>query len=332
MPVVYKEIRSPSVLRQFYRVFIVEKGKEKLFTSLYRSLFKREPEMDDEWIRWCRAEYIRKMNQEKLIGRFRMLSVKCQSHRFYWPMNPLRKIDVNKRFRYSCEVYKRRAMACGMYEDIRREWLLMHEGAKNVWSGHQFYFYLKKCVDDMESFYEHDRFMFDLYSGIEKLRPVEEKEESGFSEQFWKDFKMTDGTRMCYVNYMKGLRRKQSRKAYKILMDIYKKYYGDRLVSTEARRRHSARRRNLKSAKKDSRVKTKILHINSGPTKCYWCSKKLPNGGHADHIVPLSKGGSHTCDNIVPSCSTCNETKKDTMPNSPELPAHMEFQLPLIHS
>jgi len=167
---------------------------------------------------------------------------------------------------------------------------------------------------------------------VEILQKIEEEELDKFSISFWADTKMSDGTKACYENYRKCLRRKQSRRAYRAMMDTYMKYYGDRLVTPEARRRHSQRRKSLKSARKDSKVKTKILAINAGPCKCYWCGTSLPQGGHADHIVPLSKGGSHTCDNIVASCKQCNETKKDIMPNSKDLPIHMELQLPLIHN
>lgn len=31
----------------------------------------------------------------------------------------------------------------------------------------------------------------------------------------------------------------------------------------------------------------------------------------ADHLVPLSKGGTHTTDNIAPAHRGCNSTKKD---------------------
>jgi len=32
-----------------------------------------------------------------------------------------------------------------------------------------------------------------------------------------------------------------------------------------------------------------------------------------DHVVPLSKGGPHTKDNIVPACQPCNSRKKDSV-------------------
>lgn len=167
---------------------------------------------------------------------------------------------------------------------------------------------------------------------IEELQKVEEEELDDFSSEFWKKSKITDGNKVCYENYRRCLQRKQARRAYRTMMNLYMEYYNGRLVTPDARRRHSQRRKNLKSARRDSKVRTKILAINAGPCKCYWCGISLPQGGHADHIVPLSKGGSHTCDNIVAACKQCNETKKDIMPNSKDLPIHMELQLPLIHN
>lgn len=35
-----------------------------------------------------------------------------------------------------------------------------------------------------------------------------------------------------------------------------------------------------------------------------------------DHYVPVSKGGSHTLDNVRPSCTKCNAAKKDSSPDA----------------
>jgi len=47
-------------------------------------------------------------------------------------------------------------------------------------------------------------------------------------------------------------------------------------------------------------------------SRCYWCRKKLMKGKgswHADHIVPLSKCGNNSIDNIVIACPSCNLKK-----------------------
>lgn len=52
--------------------------------------------------------------------------------------------------------------------------------------------------------------------------------------------------------------------------------------------------------------------------KCYYCHLNLGKGKnayHADHVVPLSRGGSNSIDNIVITCSTCNLKKHSRMPS-----------------
>lgn len=44
---------------------------------------------------------------------------------------------------------------------------------------------------------------------------------------------------------------------------------------------------------------------------CFWCGAPW---NHQDHIVPLSKGGSHSKMNVVPACATCNLKKNDRDP------------------
>jgi len=42
--------------------------------------------------------------------------------------------------------------------------------------------------------------------------------------------------------------------------------------------------------------------------KCAYCGRRLEKLSQ-DHVVPISKGGSHTASNIVPSCMLCNRKK-----------------------
>lgn len=60
------------------------------------------------------------------------------------------------------------------------------------------------------------------------------------------------------------------------------------------------------------RDSNKILaaHLSRSIDKCYWCGKRLAMATWTiDHVVPISKGGTHTCGNIVKACAMCNGSK-----------------------
>ena len=47
---------------------------------------------------------------------------------------------------------------------------------------------------------------------------------------------------------------------------------------------------------------------------CYYCGGKIlvgPNAIHFDHIIPLSRGGPHSVENLCVSCPACNLEKGD---------------------
>lgn len=49
--------------------------------------------------------------------------------------------------------------------------------------------------------------------------------------------------------------------------------------------------------------------------KCQYCSKNVTcSSATIDHVLPKSRGGKHTWDNLVISCSRCNGKKGDRLP------------------
>lgn len=48
--------------------------------------------------------------------------------------------------------------------------------------------------------------------------------------------------------------------------------------------------------------------VDSYSGKCVYCGKPADS---MDHVVPISKGGGHTQENVVPACLSCNSKKNN---------------------
>lgn len=49
--------------------------------------------------------------------------------------------------------------------------------------------------------------------------------------------------------------------------------------------------------------------------KCHYCGSSLVDGFHVDHVIPISRGGSNSPENLVLTCPTCNLSKNDRLPD-----------------
>lgn len=80
----------------------------------------------------------------------------------------------------------------------------------------------------------------------------------------------------------------------------------------DAQKRHKRRKEIANSSNKLTLSEWQIIK-KSQNNKCYYCKKicKLT----MDHVIPLSKGGHHTKNNIVGACRLCNgrKTNKDPL-------------------
>lgn len=66
---------------------------------------------------------------------------------------------------------------------------------------------------------------------------------------------------------------------------------------------------------KPAMVEFYLLLKTAKELPCYWCGKQTKQGDrHGDHIIPLSRGGTHTLDNLCCSCVSCNTRKRALMP------------------
>ena len=78
-------------------------------------------------------------------------------------------------------------------------------------------------------------------------------------------------------------------------------------VDEETIRRERAKARELR--------KTRWWQQKTAPGVCYYCSSSVAyHQLTMDHLVPLSRGGRSTKDNLVPSCKDCNNKKKTMLP------------------
>jgi 5-methylcytosine-specific restriction endonuclease McrA len=53
---------------------------------------------------------------------------------------------------------------------------------------------------------------------------------------------------------------------------------------------------------------------------CAYCGKDIDQFGHFDHIIPKSRGGKYTFENIVSSCPSCNGKKGARTPEEANMP------------
>lgn len=85
-------------------------------------------------------------------------------------------------------------------------------------------------------------------------------------------------------------------------------------------------------AKRRARMDIKAERINSYAIfkkdnwTCRMCSTKVQkvniyadDAAELDHIIPISRGGTHSIDNVQTLCRKCNQFKSDKMPDELEL-------------
>jgi 5-methylcytosine-specific restriction endonuclease McrA len=83
----------------------------------------------------------------------------------------------------------------------------------------------------------------------------------------------------------------------------------------EMAKEHVRRRRARKhSAEGSHSAKDIINQLHKQSNRCFYCDKELTDY-HADHVIPLSKGGSDYIENIVITCPTCNHRKSSKLLN-----------------
>ena len=82
-------------------------------------------------------------------------------------------------------------------------------------------------------------------------------------------------------------------------------------VGKAKKRRDYARRRAAIDPNRPVSAEDWLTILRAHKNRCHYCKKRKVLT--IDHVIPLSKGGMHIVENIVPACRSCNSAKKDKL-------------------
>ena len=151
-------------------------------------------------------------------------------------------------------------------------------------------------------------------------------------ERYKKDKEYRDKLKkqaLVYAHTPEGKIKRKENQSKRIKTDKFKQYHKKWEKNTEKGRASMKRRRSKwlktlggkvymqrKRALRIYRLKENATLtknewqeiLNKFNNKCAYCGEKAEA---QDHIIPLSKGGHHTKENVVPACKSCNSKKGD---------------------
>jgi 5-methylcytosine-specific restriction endonuclease McrA len=59
--------------------------------------------------------------------------------------------------------------------------------------------------------------------------------------------------------------------------------------------------------------------------RCQYCGRKADS---IDHVIPRSRGGAHSWENVVAACGRCNSTKRDRLVEETQMRLHRRPEAP----
>ena len=122
--------------------------------------------------------------------------------------------------------------------------------------------------------------------------------------------------------------REKDREAYNAYMRAYRKSNPERMQILD-RRGYDRKKKDIEKFRETSRLlavrRRAVLHnveatltfsewieiLDSHNRKCFYCGKTLEEKGDCtmDHKTPITRGGPHSKENVVPACRRCNARK-----------------------
>ena len=110
--------------------------------------------------------------------------------------------------------------------------------------------------------------------------------------------------------------KKEYDKQYRLDHSEHRKQYGKQYFQTPEGKASNQRGKSKRRANEANIINTLTAEewieiLKEYKFKCAYCGKKftLFDRETRDHVIPISKGGNNTKENIVPACRSCN-TKK----------------------
>jgi 5-methylcytosine-specific restriction endonuclease McrA len=127
--------------------------------------------------------------------------------------------------------------------------------------------------------------------------------------------------RESHVDALKKSKSKWYFKNREVILQQMREYYRENYpINPERWAKHGRNRRALKRANGNGgKVDYQLVLERSGGV-CYLCDTPIEDELHFDHIIPLSRSGTHTEDNLAPTHIVCNLRKGTYLTSELTLP------------
>lgn len=157
--------------------------------------------------------------------------------------------------------------------------------------------------------------------GRQRYRENSEKEREKRKQYYWthRDSELSKNSDYHKANWTAILARKRRyRRANADHFNALRRiWWANNPLKVKGFNRKSAAIRRARVANAEGSFTQAELRALFGQQRglCWWCGVKLEQGFHADHRVPLAKGGTNSINNIVLACPKCNLSKGAKLPH-----------------